>query len=138
MRYVALVVLMAAACRADDSCPFLNAATADGVLGGEVTSHVTGNLCVFAHASSQLRIEVQTVSLPHKSKCEPNPTSLKAIGNEAFACSIDGKNGTISEQITGRVRDRAFFILLTSNNIVRAALREKARSVAEQVAGILF
>ena len=138
MRYLALVFLIAAACRAEDSCPFLNSATAAGVLGGEVTSHINGNICLFSHGSSQLRIEVQTVSLPYKLNCDPNPKLLKAIGNEAVACSMEDRNGSISEQIVGRVRDRAFSVRVTSNNIARAALREKARSVAEQVAGILF
>ena len=138
IRYAAMILLLPAACRAEESCPWLNAATAGGVLGGEVTSHIDGNICVFTHNSSQLRIEVQAVNLPYKASCEPNPTPLKAIGNEGLACSVDDKSGSISEQVVGRVRDRAFFIRLTSNNIARAALREKARSVAEQVAGILF
>jgi hypothetical protein len=152
MRHIVLAILIAAACRAEDACPFLNAATAAGVLGGEVISHYDGSTCLFTHAAatvpgrdregavfaSQLLIKVQTVTLPYKLVCEPNPTSLKAIGNEAVICSMEGKNGSISEQIAGRVRDRAFFIRLTSNNIPRDALREKARSVAEQVAGILF
>jgi hypothetical protein len=133
MRCIALLILMAAAGRAEEACPFLNTATAAGVLGAEVTAHVTGDTCVFAHGASELRIEVKTVTLPHKPNCAPTPTSLRAIGNEAVACETDG-----AEQIAGRVRDRAFFVRLTSNDISPGALREKARAVAEQVAGILF
>jgi hypothetical protein len=137
MRSIALLVLIAAGCRAENACPFLNAATAAGVLGGEVSSRMNGDICVFTHESSELRIEVQNANLPYKPNCPSNATSLKAIGNEAYACSVDGKNGT-SEQVVGRVRDRAFLIRITSNSIPRAALCEKVRSVAEQVAGILF
>jgi hypothetical protein len=133
MRCLVFLMFIAAACRAEDTCPLLNGATAAGVLGGEVTSHVSGDTCVFTHDSSELRIEVKTVSLPYKPECAPNPAPVKAIGNEAVAC-----DGDRSEQIAGRVRDRAFLVRLTSNQAARAALREKARSVAEQVAGILF
>ena len=138
MRYLALVFLMAAACCAEDLCPYLNAATAAGVLGGEVSLHINANFCVFARGSSQLRIEVQMVSLPYEPRCEPHPTALRGIGNAAFGCSTEDKQGNLSEQIAARVRDRAFFIRLTSNNIARAALSEKVRSVAEQVAGSLY
>jgi hypothetical protein len=133
MRCLVVALLAAIACHAEESCTFLNAATAAGVLEGQVTSQIHSDVCVFTHDSSQLRIEVRTVNLPYKPACQPDPTSLKSIGNEAVACESDR-----SEQIAGRVRDRAFFIWLTSNHIARAALREKSRSVAEQVAGTLF
>jgi hypothetical protein len=60
---------------------------------------------------------------------------LKAIGNEALACSDDH-----AELVVGRVRDRAFLVRLGTNDhsTQPSALREKARRVAEQVAGILF
>jgi hypothetical protein len=133
MRGIVLILLIAAAGRAEDACPFLNAATAAGVLGGEVTTHISGDICVFARNSSELRIEVKIVSFLYKPNCSPSPTSLRSIGNEALACESDH-----SEQIAGRVRDRAFFVRLTSNNIARAVLSEKTLLVAEQVAGILF
>lgn len=138
MRRVILLVLIAAAGRAENSCPYLNAATASGALGGEVTTHVSGDTCLFTHDSSELRIEVRTINLPYKPNCRLSPASVKAIGNEAYACSVDAKGGIIAEQVVGRVRDRAFVVRLASRSILRAALREKARSVAEQVAGTLF
>ena len=138
MRQAALLVLLAAAGRAEQPCPFLNAATAAGILGGEVESRIHGDICLFSFESSQLRIEVQTVSLPYKLDCGPNAKPLKAIGNEALSCSLHGNNGRMIEQIVGRVRERAFFIRLTSNENARDALRDKARLVAEQVVGILF
>ena len=133
MRFAALILLFAAASRGQQSCPWLNAATAAGVLGGDVKSQITEDSCLFAHGSSELRIEVKTVNLPYKPDCSPNPTALRAIGNEAVACEKPG-----SDQVAGRVRDRAFFVRLTSNDFSRIALREKVHSVAEQVAGILF
>lgn len=138
MRRVVLLVLIAAGGRAENSCPYLNAATASGVLGGPVASQVSGDTCLFTRDSSELRIEVQTINLPYKPNCGLSPISVKAIGNEAYACSVDAKGGTVAEQVVGRVRDRAFLVRLASHSLPRAALREKARSVAEQVAGILF
>src|SRR5579875_2468013 len=136
MRCLVLVLLIAAAGRAENVCLYLNTATASGVLGGPAASQVSGDTCVFTHDASELRIEVQSINLFYKPNCGPNPTSVKAIGNEAYACSVDAKNGTAAEQVVGRVRDRAFLVRLSSRRAPRAALREKARSVAEQVAGI--
>lgn len=140
MRFAALLLLLGAGvCRADEDCPFLNTATAAGVLGGEVTSHVEGPNCVFKHSSSQLSIKVETVTLPYKPNCQPSPTPITGIGNEAVACSNEASNNMPEiEQVAGRVRDRAFLITLQSKEIPRATLREKARSIAEQVAGVLF
>jgi hypothetical protein len=135
---VLVFLLLACVSRAEQPCPWLNAATAAGVLGGDVKSRINADSCLFTHESSQLRIEVQTVSLPYKLNCGPNPTPLGAIGNEALSCSLHGNNGRMVEQIVGRVRDQVFFIRLTSSNIARDVLREKARLIAEQVAGILF
>jgi hypothetical protein len=135
---IGALLLIAAASRAQQPCPYLNSATAAGVLDGEVTSQVNGDMCLFTHNSAQLHIEVRTANPPYKVECGPNQVTLTAIGNEAVACSLHGNNGRLMERITGRVRDRIFFVRLTSNDLSRTALREKARSVAEQVAGILF
>lgn len=139
MRLAALILLLAGASRAEQSCPWLNAATAAGVVGGEVKSQVTDDSCTFTHDASQLRIEVHAVTPPYKLNCGPNATSLKAIGNEAIACSLDEKNAAI-EQVTGRVRDQAFLVRLSTGHpsAARTAFREKTRLIAEQVAGILF
>ncbi len=66
--------------------------------------------------------------------------ALKAIGNEAPACPYQGKQGWIAEQVVGRVRDQAFLVRMGSDDPSADAkvLREKARDVAEQVAGFLF
>ena len=88
------------------SCPWLNQATAAGILGGPVTQRG----CDFGG----LRIEVIK---EFKLGCIP----LKGIGNEAQSCS-DG--------VIFRVRDKVF--------MVRMQDREKARRVAEMVAGSMF
>ena len=138
MRCLLLVLLFAALGRSENACPYLNAATASGILAGDAASSVTGETCLFTHGSSELRIEVQSINLPYQPNCGPAPASVKVIGNEAYSCTLDAKNGTPAEQIVGRVRDRAFVVRLASRSIPRAALREKVHLVAEQVAGILF
>ena len=144
-----LLLLIAAVPLAADSCPWLNAATAAGVLGGPATSATvkrTGTAddaaCEFVRregaAESSLRIVVETMRSPHtdfasyKTRCGANAALLKAIGNQAVACS----DGPRAEQVIGRVRDRAFIVRLSAPET--RMLREKARQIAGQVAGILF
>jgi hypothetical protein len=140
---------------AAEVCPWLNAATAGGVLGGTVAATVTRSKtgddasCEFIrHDGSlalELRIEVETMRSPAKdfasytARCHSSAVPLKAIGNEALACSDDGSDDH-AELVVGRVRDRAFLVRLGTNDhsTQPSALREKARRVAEQVAGILF
>jgi len=93
-----------------------------------------------------LRIEVQTMGeavkefASYRAQCGSDTTSLKAIGNEAVACSLDDKNGNRSALVVSLVRDRAFVIrvITTDSAMAAASLSEKARSMAEQVAGNLF
>lgn len=149
MKLFALLLLLPCVSPAAEGCPWLNAATASGVLGSAVTvavAHENANrddaACIFASASGALRISVQTVETPrseftsHAESCGANTTPLKAIGNEAVVCDPDN----FSAQAIGRVRNRIFTILITTTNVSAgaAALREKARSLAEQVAGNLF
>ncbi len=42
------------------------------------------------------------------------------------------------EEVAGRVRDRIFVVTLSSDDCTRATLRERARAIAEQVAGNFF
>jgi hypothetical protein len=153
-----LVLLAVPAARATaQPCPWLNAATAAGVLDGPVTVSVTyfdqdntDSACEFTHKTDHtirtLRIEVETMKdlgrdFPrYLAKCGPSAKPLKAIGNEAVICSISGKNQQIAEQVVSRVRDRAFIVDVLSNGHApeRDAARDKARKIAEQVAGFLF
>jgi hypothetical protein len=157
--WILLLVLLAvpAARAATQPCPWLNAATAAGVLDGPVTVSVTYSdqdntdaSCEFTnkadHTVRTLRIEVETMKdLAHDfprylAKCGPGAKSLKAIGNEAVVCSLPGRNSQVAEQVVSRVRDRAFVVDVLSNGSgsERDAIRDKARKIAEQVAGFLF
>lgn len=86
-----------------------------------------------------MRIEVGPTNAPH-AQCASPAEQLSAIGNEARACAYQGKPGWIAEQVVGRVRDQAFLVRISTKDQSAApkVLREKARKVAEQVAGILF
>jgi hypothetical protein len=162
-----LASFMAAATEAKGSCPWMNEATAAGFIGGDVTSTVTFAIrnenhpnysnvdkndatCEFVRRLGStvmiLRIEVETMAGPPSSfatyvaRCGPRNIPVRAIGNEAVACDVEGKKNSISEQIVSRVRGRAFTVRLTASagSVDRDLLRQKARNVAEQVAGFLF
>jgi len=68
----------------------------------------------------------------HAAQCGSDPVALKAIGNEAVACTDEH-----GAKVVSRVRNKIFTIIVASSD-PPATLREKARSVAEQVAGNLF
>ncbi|MBV9761966.1 MAG: hypothetical protein JO340_15495 [Acidobacteriaceae bacterium] len=106
--------------------------------------------CTFTrHSGSmtgELRIEVRTMNDPARefsnfaARCDPHGTALNAIGNEASECAVDGKAGENTEQVVGRVRDRAFVIRLrvSGPSMPPELLREKVRKAAEIVSGNLF
>jgi len=146
---------------AKENCPWLNEATASGALEGPVTATVARTnkdknkddaTCEFVRqngpASAELRVEVETLSgalgayTAYAARCGTKGVSLRAIGNEAVACSFNDQKRKkwVSEQVVGRVRDHAFTVRVSSNaeSPDRGALREKARKIAEQVAGFLF
>lgn len=140
---LAAVLLMPAGSQAAETCPWLNAATAGGLLGGTVTATVTRDtanrddaVCTFVRAGAELRIEVQTMNTPARAaQCVPGPAPLRAIGNEAVVCTEAGR-----AQVVGRVRNRNFAIMISAPDgaMPPDALREKARAAAEHVAGNLF
>jgi len=152
-----VVLAVPAACAATQPCPWLNAATAAGVLEGPVTVSVTyfdqegtDAACEFTakgnHAVRTLQIKVETMNDPahdfprYLAKCGKDAKFLKAIGNEAVACPVPRNNKQVAEQIVSRVRDRAFVVdVLSSDSAAeRDAIRDKVRKIAEQVAGFLF
>lgn len=152
-----LTFCLPAVCKADELCPWLNAATAAGVLRGSVIATVTHTnqdkddaTCEFIHREgdvvSGLRIEVETMKEPvrdfasYTAQCTSDATPLRAIGNEALSCTLHGRNNQVSEQVVSRVRDRAFIVRVSSNgqSPEQSVLHEEARKIAEQVAGILF
>ncbi|MGA3042358.1 MAG: hypothetical protein ABSF54_16365 [Bryobacteraceae bacterium] len=128
---------------AAETCPWLNVATASGFLGAHITSssvrHAQSNddaTCEFISAEGSLAVAVQTMPSPaadfpsYLARCHSPAEPLQAIGNKAVVCSDAG-----AQQVIGRVRNRAFVIRIKAPG---RDLREKARKVAEQVAGILF
>jgi hypothetical protein len=154
MRLVLLLAVNFLAVKAAEPiCPWLNAATAGGVLGGPVRGTVTKKgedaICEFTRENSVDKLRIEVVSMgesrdelaAYKAQCVAPLESLRAIGNEAVACRITSTNGETVEQVVGRVRRQAFLVRLSAAAGAAsspAALREKARKVAEQVAGILF
>jgi hypothetical protein len=156
-----------AASEAKETCPWINDPTAAGFLGGDVTSTVTFAIkdrtdpnfsnvdkndatCEFVHHQGSvvttLHIEVESMTGPPSSfatyvaRCGSQSLPVRAVGNEAVACELEGKKNTISEQIVSRVRGRAFIVRITSTagSADKELLHQKARNVAEQVAGFLF
>ncbi len=137
--------------------PWLNAATASGILDGPVTATVThpnqnkdDATCDFVRHEgsviSGLQVGVETMKDPardfasYTAQCGLDAVPLRAIGNEALVCSLRGKKKQVSEQIVSRVRDRAFIVRMSSNapSTAQNELREKVEKIAEQVAGFLF
>ena len=152
-------ILIPMQCGAMARCPWLNSATAAGVLGGEVLMSVTpattggAVTCEFsrqiATGTTTLRIDVSTLTniapefALYRSRCVGSLVSLRAIGNEAYLCVQDHSHGAGVEQIVGRVRDRAFTLTISRKVIapVPPNAREPspdARNMAEQIAGVLF
>ncbi len=139
----ALLVLAPLLCCAAESCPWINAGTVGGILGGAVDTKVTQTTCEFTRRggspSSTPGLEVEIVAQhdypEYLSECKSKRQALKAIGNEAVTC-----NGGSSELAIGRVRDRVFVIRVSSKNHSAAQnnLAAEAREAAEHVAGNLF
>lgn len=131
MRTALLSLILAAAAAAAQTCPWMNAETAAGILGQPVQLKGT---CDFRSATASLRIEIGATH-----NCRAHATPLKGIGNEAIACSEE-KHGEHLEFIAGRVRDRAFVIEVSTKDrsATPAAQLERARQAAEQVAGNLY
>ena len=152
------LAFMPAVCHAQAKCPWINEATARGVVGGAVTVNVKVNdqgagVCEFSRqqgaAVHQLRIAVDIMTdIPKQfpsylAQCPPKSAPLRAIGNEAVMCSIQGKEDKYAESVVGRVRNQAFAVSVSSSvqddpSMTQEMRREKANLMAEQVAGILF
>jgi hypothetical protein len=145
-------------CRSEN-CAWLNAATAGGLLGGEVTMKVAyttaaDTTCEFTvkgtSPSSSLQITVHTMTSvsqdfpAYRSQCGESNSALRGVGNEAVECTLMSEPGEMTEQIIGRVRERVFVLkwkMALNGDLTTQAktdMREKIRNVAEQVAGSLF
>ncbi|MGA2653954.1 MAG: hypothetical protein ABSF28_25825 [Terracidiphilus sp.] len=144
---------------ATNNCPWLNEATAGGLLGGDAVGITTDaaagqpTVCTFTQQETgvtrTLRITVEIAPEPHQRMsaiaevCGADVTPIKAIGNEALVCTADDRKGGVGERVVGRVRDQVFTITIASTLKVdpilnRDALKAKIYTAAEQVAGNLF
>ncbi len=144
--------------RASDGCPWLNAATASWLLGGEVRLTVSspnphGDVtCEFSSGQapglSSLQIAVHTMETPSQdfrsllSQCDWPQRPVKALGTDAAQCVMKQSAHLDEEEIIARVRERAFVVVVrragTSAAVPRDGLRDDTRNVAEQVAASLF
>jgi len=144
-------------CATAETCPWINAGTAGGVLGGPVNATITHSQknandvrCDFTGSRGaieyELHVDVETMTSPrhefaaYAAQCKSNSAPLKAIATEAVICGNDAKPGQLSQRVVGRVRNQAFIIRIGTNSPLetRASIEDKARRVAEQVAGNLF
>jgi hypothetical protein len=175
---IAAVICAPRKCSAEARCPWLNAATAAGVLGGDVQMTVTAPMdpgagkgvgtamypdqvrsdrfdvsCEFTrnvdNSTYSLSIVVKTMSdaakdfAPFLNLCAGSTVALKGVGNEAVQCVLRDASQEGEEKVIGRVRDRAFVLTIhrevkSHNSPNGQELSDKARNVAEQVAGSLF
>jgi hypothetical protein len=151
-------MLISSVCHGQSKCPWINEATASGILGGAVNVSAKVDdrghgLCEFSRQQGtiihQLRISVNGMTDIAKqfptylAQCGPKPAPLRALGNAAVMCSVQSKGHHYAESVVGRVRDQAFSVSVSSSvqndpSMTQAMCREKVNLVAEQVAGILF
>jgi hypothetical protein len=145
---LALLLVPAPAAFAAD-CPWLNTATASGLLGGPASVHYDGSpeagsgVCEFHRAAGKavfdLRIEIETGHASRASLLadarlrDPRRKELRGIGNEAWSVPASGGG----EWVIGRVRGTAFAVRArtgTDQKVAQAA----ALKAGELVAGNLF
>lgn len=161
-RYISWLLLLGIAMLpvigdAQTFCPWLNNATAAGVLNGPVTLTMqstagNGSICSFRSQKGLAVYDLQIAVHDIKSTsselatdeviCRAHEVPLKGIGNEAILCPFDSEY-LYGEQVIGRVRNRKFIVSVGSNlrknrAITLDAFQLKAKSIAEQVAGSLF
>lgn len=143
---------------ASNACPWMNEATASGLLGDEAigsykSASVPGQpaTCTFTQGTGaavrMLVIEIDTTDAAARIKsrqkdCSSDVSSLPAIGNEAVVCAAD-RGSRPGELVVGRVRDQVFTIRLSSSIkgdpvLTRESLMKKISAAAEQIAGNLF
>jgi hypothetical protein len=155
---LALSLVMCGSCgHGQTRCPWLNVATASGVLDGPVVLTVENpavneTTCVFRYQTAktveELQVDVRLRQdagkgiVPEQSTCTGPGTPVRAIGNEAILCVTDTR-GSRGDEVIGRVRDSVFrgVISTTAKNdvaLTRDVLEQKAKDTAEQIAGALF
>jgi hypothetical protein len=145
---------------AANNCPWMNEATASALFGGgavgayspPVSNHPAE--CTFTEtdtvATRVLKISVEIAQgdshaqlINSEVVCGSKSVPLKAIGNEAVACAIEGGTDLRGVRALGRVRDQVFEILITTTRsddpiLAHEELRIRIKTAAEQVSGNLF
>ena len=147
-------------CRAANNCPWINEATASGILGGDSVGALTEpgaaggqTICEFTQQGDgfkrTLRITVELASNPHdrlvavEQICGVDAAPLKAIGNEAQVCAAGDRKSGMGQRVLGRVRDQVFTITIVTTLkadpiLTNEALKARIVTAAEQVSGNLF
>ncbi len=162
IRVALLAVLIAAlptAGRAANNCPWINEATASGILGADAVGSYTDaepiqpTVCTFIQSSSGLTrtLRIAVIETPdfrsrlsaESKACRTVAAPLKAIGNEAIACSGGDRKDLYAERVVGRVRNQVFTITLSTTRkddsiLTRSELKTRILTAAEQVSGNLF
>jgi hypothetical protein len=153
-----LAMLLPTVCQAQTKCPWMNEATARGILGGPVTLTLNVNdhgdgVCDFSlqHAAAIRHLHISVFSMTdipkefpsYLAQCPPRSAALRSIGNEAVFCTSQGRAAPDAEKVVGRVRAQAFVVDVSSTvkgdpSMTQEMRREKANLAAELVAGILF
>ena len=142
-----------------NNCPWLNEATASGLLEaravGSYQAESTNQpaACTFTGQNGGiarvLQIQVKTVSdaATHlkllEKTCGTESAPLQAIGNEAIWCLSDDRGGRLDAWAFSRVRDQVFSIRISTSQknhsvLTRSTLQRLISTAAEQVAGNLF
>lgn len=145
--------------RAANTCPWMNEATASGLLGAEATGSFTAAAaqqpasCVFTENSPGIT-RTLTITMEINQdwsgrmrdllrECHDAPDAMRAIGNEAQTCVVMRPRGAHAELVVGRVRDQVFSIAIgttvKNDPVLRPdELQNRIAVAAEQVAGNLF
>jgi hypothetical protein len=153
------LVFLPALCQAKNNCPWINEATASGLLGGDAVGEFTEAsagqpaVCTFTEKDTTetrtLRVTVLVTpdfDASYRSAgqaCGADAAPLQAIGNQATVCAADDRKGALGERVVGRVRDQVFTITLSASLkgdplLTREALKVRIYTAAEQVSGNLF
>jgi hypothetical protein len=150
--------LIASSAKAANNCPWLNEATASGLLGAQAVGSFQAPvgqpaICIFTQQSSgttrilQIEVDTRPDAAAHlkalEKTCPSDSAPMQAIGNEAISCLLDDRGGRPGGEVLGRVRDQVFVIRVTTSQkndpfLTRSALQRLINSAAEQVAGNLF
>jgi hypothetical protein len=144
---------------AANTCPWMNEATASGLLGAEATGTFSGAVasvpasCMFTEISPRgiralaISVEIDTDGSSRVRAllrdCHDAPETLRAIGNEALSCMVMRPHRVHAAFVAGRVRDHVFSISISTTVkndpvLTPAMLKTKVEIAADQVAGNLF